>query len=84
MAVLDNLKTGVIFYVSTPNSLLGLTIILVSLAGERVYTTTTDRSCWEGFAITVNSLVSGNPRELKRVSVSGAVRLRELRELRES
>ena len=28
--------------------------------------------------ITVNSLVSGHPRELKKVSVSRAVRLREL------
>ena len=28
--------------------------------------------------VTVNSLVSGHPRELKRVSVSRAVRLREL------
>ena len=27
---------------------------------------------------TVNSLVSGHPRELKKVSVSGTVRLREL------
>ena len=27
---------------------------------------------------TVNSLVSGHPRELEKVSVSGAVRLREL------
>ena len=29
-------------------------------------------------SITVNSLVSGHPRELKNVSVSRAVRLREL------
>ena len=32
----------------------------------------------EGGGTTVNSLVSGHPREFKKVSVSRAVRLREL------